>query len=250
MNNKIMIDAQDIMIAFQDNVILKDINLHIHEHERVVFIGRSGSGKTALLKTLAGILAPARGKVLIHNEDWQQLKSEEKHNLARKLGMLFQQGALFDTMTTLENVEFPIREHNDLPEEEIHRHAKELLLKVNLADSFDKKPSELSGGMQRRLGIARALALNPEVIFYDDPVAGQDPIQSDEVCNLILDFKKKNNSTLVITTSNIKAAYKLADRIFMLVDQEIIEVGSPEETKKHPDPRIQQFIHGSLQSFK
>lgn len=246
MEKKIVIDAQDITISFKDKCILKNINLKIYEHETIVFIGTSGSGKTVLLKTLAGIYPPSKGRVLIQNENWQQLESKEKHTLARKLGMLFQQGALFDTMTTLENIEFPIREHYDLPEEEIHQHAKELLTKVNLADSFDKKPSQLSGGMQRRLGIARALALNPEVIFYDDPVAGQDPIQSDQVSTLMMDFKKKNNSTLIVTTSNLKAAYKLADRIFMLIDQEIIEAGTAEQTKHNPDPRIQQFIHGDL----
>lgn len=246
MDNKIAIDAQDITIGFGNKVILKDINLHIHEHETIVFIGTSGSGKTVLLKTLAGIYPPVKGNVFIQGEDWQQLESDEKHHLARKLGMLFQQGALFDTMTTLENVEFPIREHHALSDEEAHKHAKELLIKVNLEDSFDKKPSELSGGMQRRLGIARALALNPEVIFYDDPVAGQDPIQSDQVSSLMMEFKEKNKSTLVVTTSNMRVAYKIADRIFMLIGQEVIEAGTPEQTKNHKDPRIQQFIHGDL----
>lgn len=246
MKSERVIQAKNVTISFGEKVILKDINLDVLEHETLVFMGPSGSGKTVLLKTLAGIYAPTQGEVLIQGENWQSLESEEKHHLARKLGMLFQQGALFDTLTTLENVEFPIREHNDLPEEEIHEHAKDLLRKVNLGDSFDLKPSELSGGMQRRLGIARALALNPEVIFYDDPVAGQDPIQSDQVSTLMMDFKKRNNSTLVVTTSNMKMAYKIADRIFMLIDQEMIETGSPEETKKHPDHRVQQFINGNL----
>lgn len=246
MKNRTAVDAQNLTIAFGSKVILKDINLSIQEHETIVFIGTSGSGKSVLLKTLAGIYPPSEGKVLIQGENWQELENNEKHDLARKLGMLFQQGALFDTMTTLENVEFPIREHHDLPEDEIHAHAKELLEKVNLSDSYDKRPSELSGGMQRRLGIARALALNPEIIFYDDPVAGQDPIQADQVSTLMMEFKERNDSTLIVTTSNMRVAYKVADRIFMLIDQEIIEAGTPEETKNHPDPRIQQFIHGDL----
>lgn len=246
MERKIALWAKDITIAFKDKIILENINLKIYEHETVVFIGPSGGGKTVLLKTLAGIYPPSSGQVFIQGEDWQQLESEEKHHLARKLGMLFQQGALFDTMTTLENVEFPIREHYHLSEEEIHEHAKELLRMVNLGDAFNLKPSELSGGMQRRLGIARALALNPEVLFYDDPVAGQDPIQSDQVSTLMMNFREKNNSTLVVTTSSMRLAYKVADRIFMVVDKQIIEAGSPEQTKKNSDPRIQQFINGNL----
>lgn len=246
MESKTAIKANNITIAFGDKIVLKDINLDIKEQETIVFIGPSGSGKTVLLKALAGIYPPTTGEILIQGENWQELESDEKHDLARKLGMLFQQGALFDTLSTLENVEFPIREHYELSEDEIHKHAKELLDKVNLSDSYDKKPSELSGGMQRRLGIARALALNPEIMFYDDPVAGQDPIQSDQVSSLMMEFKAKNKSTLIVTTSNMKVAFKIADRIFMLIDQQMIEAGSPEEIKKHPDPRVQQFISGSL----
>lgn len=246
MSKDVILEAKDVTIGFGEKIILNKINLQIHKNETIVFMGRSGAGKTVLLKTLAGIYPPLCGHVLIEGEDWQDLVSEEKHHLARKLGMLFQQGALFDTMSTLENVEFPMREHEHISEEQMHEKAKELLNKVNLGDALDKKPSELSGGMQRRLGIARALSLNPEIIFYDDPVAGQDPIQSDQVSTLMMDLKKQNNSTLVVTTSHVKTALKIADRIFLIIDQDIIEAGTPEETRNHFDAKIQQFIKGEL----
>jgi phospholipid/cholesterol/gamma-HCH transport system ATP-binding protein len=246
MDEKYIIEAKNITVELGQKVVLKDVSIAIKEHETIVFIGPSGGGKTVLLKTLAGIYPPTSGEVLIEGESWQSIGNEDKHKLARKLGMLFQQGALFDTLSTLENVEFPIREHYQLPEDEIHAIAKDLLAKVNLLEAMDKRPGELSGGMQRRLGIARALALNPKIIFYDDPVAGQDPIQSDQVTNLIMDFKKKNNSTVLVVTSNMRMAFKIADRIFMVLDGKLIEAGSSEQTRHHKDPRIQQFINGDL----
>lgn len=239
-----ILEARNMTISFDQKIILKGINLAIQAHETVVFIGPSGSGKTVLLKALAGIIAPSKGEVFIEGENWLELESDEKHDLAKKLGMLFQQGALFDTLTALENVEFPLREHFDFSEEELHQKARELLKQVNLLESQNKIPSELSGGMQRRLGIARALALNPEILFYDDPVAGQDPMQSDQMLSLIKKFKTQNYSTLVMVSSTMPVAYKMADRIIMVIDQELIETGTPEQTKKHPDPRVQQFING------
>lgn len=241
------VTADNVTVVLGGTVILKNVNLKINEGETVVFIGPSGSGKTVLLKTLAGVYAPSTGKVLLEGENWQQLDNEGKHKLARKLGMLFQQGALFDEMSTLENVEFPIREHYpEKADDEVHALAKDLLESVNLGDSLKKIPSELSGGMQRRLGVARALALNPEVIFYDDPVAGQDPIQADTVRKLIQKFQKANNSTVILSTSSMRFAYKVADRIFMVIDQEVIETGTPEETQNFSDARVQQFIKGEV----
>ena len=247
MQNRALIEVNNATIELADKVILKDIQLNIYEHESVVLIGPSGSGKTVLLKSLAGVFVPVKGEILIEGENWQELESDEKHDLAAKLGMLFQQSALFDTLTALENVEFPIKEHFDWEQEKIDRVSRELLAKVNLADSENKLPSELSGGMQRRLGIARALALNPKIIFYDDPVAGQDPVQSDQMITLIKDLKEKNQSTLVMVTSSMKVAMKVADRIIMVIDKQVIDTGSPNQTMNHPDARVQQFIHGYTQ---
>ncbi len=245
-NNEIVLEAKNVTVELKGKLILKDVNLQVHKHETIVFIGPSGAGKTVILKTLAGIFQPVKGDVFINGENWKELSGDKKHDLAQKLGVLFQQGALFDTMTALENVEFPLREHYHLSEKELAERSRELLDKVNLLDAEDKIPSELSGGMQRRLGIARALALNPNIIFYDDPVAGQDPMQSDQMLTLISDFKEANDSTVVMVSSRMPVAYRMADRIFMVVDNEVIEAGSAEEIKKHPDPRIQQFIQGHL----
>lgn len=247
MEKKVILELQNVSVELGDKEILKDINLKIYDNETLVLIGPSGSGKTVLLKTLAGLYPPKKGQVLIEGENWQELESEEKHHLAEKIGVMFQQSALFDQMTTLENVEFPLKEHFDYSQKEIDEIALDLLEKVNLKDHAHKLPAELSGGMQKRLAIARALALNPKVVFYDDPVAGQDPIQSDQMAHLISDLKKKNKSTLVIVTSNMRIAHQMADRILMVIDKEVIDAGTPEQTWNHPDPRIQQFIHGNLQ---
>jgi phospholipid/cholesterol/gamma-HCH transport system ATP-binding protein len=247
MEKKIVLEMQDVTVELGGKVVLKDINLKVFEHETLVLIGPSGSGKTVLLKTLAGLYSPSKGRVLVEGEDWQSLESDEKHHLAEKIGMMFQQSALFDQMTALENVEFPLKEHFDYPQDEVDKMAMKLLSRVNLADHHDKIPSQLSGGMQKRLGIARALAMNPEVVFYDDPVAGQDPIQSDQMSKLIKELQKKNDATVIIVTSNMRVAYQMADRILMVIGHEIIDAGTPEETWKHPDPRIQQFIKGNLE---
>lgn len=242
----LQINVDNITIELGGKIILKDISFDIKENESIVFIGPSGGGKTVLLKTLAGIYVPTKGHVLIGGVDWQTLESENKHELSSKLGMLFQYGGLFDQLTVLENVEFPIREHHDYSEEKIHELAKDLLNRVNLGESLNKLPFQLSGGMQRRLGVARALALSPEVIFYDDPVVGQDPIQGDMVMKLIAEYKEKNNSTVIMSSSNMRFAYHMADRIFMVINQEVIDCGTAEEIKMNTDPRVHQFIRGEV----
>ncbi|MEZ4872993.1 MAG: ATP-binding cassette domain-containing protein [Bdellovibrionales bacterium] len=183
---------------------------------------------------------------MIEGEDWQSLESEEKHKLAEKIGMLFQNNALFDAMTVGDNIRFPLREHHFMPDDKIEVRVKELLKLVNLSEDANKFPHELSGGMQRRLGIARALALSPEIVFYDDPTAGQDPVQSDAMADYILELKNKFNTTLIVVTCDLNVAYKMAGRILMVVDDEVLEVGNPETIKTHPDPRVQQFIHGRV----
>jgi phospholipid/cholesterol/gamma-HCH transport system ATP-binding protein len=245
--NAVIIDIKNMSMKMKDKFILKNVNLKIKSEESIVFIGPSGSGKTILLKLIAGIYAPTNGKILVDGDDYQLIGNSEKFELAKKLGMLFQQGGLFDRMTVLENVEFPLQEHFKYPIEKIESISRKLLKEVNLLDSQNKLPSELSGGMQRRLGIARALALNPKIVFYDDPVAGQDPVQKDQMLTLISNYKKENKSTLIMVTSSMKAAYRIADRIIMIIDQEVIDAGTPKTIMDNPDPRIQQFINGNLE---
>ncbi|MCB0377823.1 MAG: ATP-binding cassette domain-containing protein [Bdellovibrionales bacterium] len=242
-----VIELKNVSVAFGEKKIFAKVNLSIPQGQSVAIIGPSGSGKTVLLKTMAGVIPPSTGQVLVEGEDWRALESEEKHQLASRLGMLFQRDALFDNMTLLENVAFPMREHHMMSEREILKRSEELLGMVNLGEKKDKYPYELSGGMQKRLGIARALALSPKIVFYDDPVAGQDPVQSDQVANLIWDLKKKYNSTLIFVSSKMEFAYTLAERIFMVVEEEVLDLGSPEQTQNHPDPRVQQYINGRLE---
>lgn len=242
-----ILEMKDVTVELGGKVILQDVNLVIHEGESVVIIGPSGHGKTVLLKTLSGVYPPVKGRVFVEGEDWQSLESDEKHHLARKLGMLFQKDALFDSLTAAENIAFPLKEHTEKTQEEIDTIVDELLEVVNLQDAHDKYPHELSGGMQRRLGIARALALSPKIVFYDDPTAGQDPIRSDAMAERILELKRQYNSTLITVTSDMMRAYQMADRILMVVGGEVLEAGTPQTIDENPDPRVQQFINGRLE---
>lgn len=240
------IEMQNVTVSFGDDTILKNVSLKVLHGETLVIIGQSGAGKSVLLKTMAGIQPPTSGKVLCEGVDWQSLSTEGKHDLSYKIGMQFQKSALFDDLTSAENIAFPLKEHTKLSEAEIEKRVLECLDAVNLTDAHELYPHQLSGGMRQRLGIARAIALKPEIIFYDDPTAGLDPINSDRMAEMIIDLKKQTNSTVIIVTHDILRAYQLAGRIVLVVNQEVIETGDADQTAHHPDPRVQQFIHGSL----
>ena len=242
-----MIRLQDIKVAFEDHVVLEDVNLDIAEGESFVIVGPSGQGKTTLLKTMSGLVSPCNGKVFIEQQDWLALSAKERLPLLKKMGVLFQKNALFDSLTCLENISFPLAETTDLTEWEITKRAESFLEAVGIPHARDLYPDEISGGMQKRLGIARALALNPEIIFYDDPTAGLDPITSKKIIELIINLKNQNKATVVAITNDMNRAYQLADRIAMVVDKKLLITGTPEETKNHPDPRVHQFVRGLLQ---
>lgn len=233
-------------MAFGEQSVLKDISLEVSRGEKLVLMGPSGHGKTTLLKTMSGLITPRNGKVFINGQDWSTLGDKERFETLKKLGMLFQKNALFDSLTCGENIAFPLRETTDLSEEEIQTKVDVFLEAVGISHAKPLFPDEISGGMQKRLGIARALALNPEIIFYDDPTAGLDPITSRKIIELILNLQKKNNSTVVAITNDIHRAFQLADRLALVVNQELVITGSPEQTRTHPDPRVQQFIRGAL----
>lgn len=244
--NKPALKLIDVTVELGGETILENVNLTVNHGDTIVIIGPSGAGKTVLLKTMAGVYSPIRGHVFCEGEDWQNLQSEEKRNLAKKIGMQFQKSALFDSMTVAENVAFPLKEHTSMDEIQIENRVRECLDSVGLLDAHNLYPHELSGGMKQRLGIARAIALNPEIIFYDDPTAGLDPINSDKMADLIMALKKKNNSTDIIVTHDMLRAYQLAGRIHLVADKTVIETGGEADTKSHPDARVQQFIHGRL----
>ena len=242
-----MIKLQNVTVNFDDHVVLSGIDLDIAEGECFVIVGPSGQGKTTLLKTLSGLITPRNGKVFIEQQEWLTLSPKERLPLLKKMGILFQKNALFDSLTCLENIRFPLSETTKLSDFEITKKAESFLEAVGIPHARDLYPDEISGGMQKRLGIARALALDPEIIFYDDPTAGLDPITSKKIIELILKLKKEKGSTVVAITNDMNRAYQMADRIGVVIDQKLLITGTPEETKNHQDPRVHQFVRGLLE---
>lgn len=242
----IILSLNDVDVVFDDVEILKKINLQVYEGETIVLIGPSGGGKTVLLKTMAGVYSPTQGHVLCYGMDWQSLNISDKHQLAAKVGMQFQKGALFDNLTAIENIEFPLREHLSWNEKELKDRARQCLADVGLEGAANQFPHELSGGMRQRLSIARAIAMKPELLFLDDPTAGLDPLNSDKMAELIIELRDKTKATVVLVTHDMARAYQLAGTIYMVADKEVIFCGDATSTKAHTDPRVQQFINGRL----
>ena len=240
------VEFRNVELKFESQVVFKNLNFHIDIGEKFVVIGPSGQGKSSLLKLIGSIVEPTRGEVLIEGQNLLSMSPQEKDVNLKKMGMLFQKNALFDSLTCAENVAFPLREVSQISENEIQKKIDFFLNAVGIPHARDLFPDEISGGMQKRLGIARALALDPEIIMYDDPTAGLDPITSRMIIKLILDLQEQRKSTLVAITNDMSRAYQLADRMAMVVDGELIITGNKEQTLKHQDQRVQQFIWGKL----
>ncbi len=241
------ISAENLKIQFGNELVLDHVNLQIEKGERLVIVGPSGHGKSVLIKALAGLLEPTAGNVRVKDQDLYNTDMGARQDLMKRMGMLFQKNALFDSMTVLENVTFPLKQVTDFSEEEITKRAKGFIEAVGLDHAFDLFPDELSGGMQKRLGIARAMALKPEILFYDDPTAGLDPITSRKIVELIIDLNIENSGTVVMITNDMNRAFQIADRMVMIVDQELIVTGDEMQTKDHSDPRVRQFVMGLLE---
>ncbi len=239
-------ELEQVTKNFEGQQVLKGVSVAVKRGTSIAIVGPSGRGKTTLLKLLAGLINPSEGKVKIHGENWAQLNGARRQAVLKELGMLFQKNALFDSMSVAENVAFPLKEASNLSDSQIDDKVDFFLNAVGILHAKLLFPDEISGGMQKRLGIARALALNPKIIFYDDPTAGLDPITSKRIIELIKDLKQKNGSTVLAVTNDMKRAFQLADEIWMVVDGEVIVTGTVEETKHHTDPRVQQFIQGQL----
>jgi phospholipid/cholesterol/gamma-HCH transport system ATP-binding protein len=240
------IELQEVNVHFGPVEVLNRVNLKIYKGECFVIIGPSGQGKTTLLKSLAGLVQPTAGIRIVDGKNTKILSSEETRLLTLKMGMLFQKNALFDSLTVGDNIAFPLRELTKKSESEIQSIVDQFLNAVGISHAKNLFPDEISGGMQKRLGIARALALKPEIIFYDDPTAGLDPITSRKIIELILALKNQNGSTVVAITNDINRAFQMADRLGFVYDKQVLVLGSPEQTRGHLDPRVQQFIHGHL----
>jgi len=239
-----VIELRDVYKRFGPVQVLDGVSLKLRGGQTTVIIGESGVGKSVLLKHMVGLLRPDAGEVFFRGRRIDNLPEKELVDVRRRFGFLFQLGALFDSMTAGENVAFPLYEHTDYPPEQIARIVAEKLHMVGLDGIESKKPAELSGGQRKRVALARAIALEPEVILYDEPTTGLDPVRADVINELILKLKRELQVTSVIVTHDMASAYKVADRIVMLHEGRFIADGTPDQIRHSPDPRVQRFIQG------
>lgn len=235
-------EIEHLKKSFGDNDVLKDMNLKIEKGENLVVLGKSGSGKSVLIKCLVGLIEPDDGKIVLLGKDISELKSDELNLLRKKVGFLFQSAALYDSMTVRENLEFPLRDLKSKPKEEIDALVIEALKNVGLEEAIDKMPSELSGGMRKRVGLARTLILKPEIILYDEPTTGLDPITSKEISHLILDVQKKYNTASIIITHDVECARITSNRIIILKDGKTVAEGTFKELSESKDEWVRSFF--------
>lgn len=240
----IQLELVDLHKSFKGQKVLDGVELKIEPGKITVIIGKSGSGKSVILKHMIGLIRPDRGAVLVDGVDITRLNDRQLNDVRKDFGMLFQNAALFDSMTVGENVAFPLTEHTRLKDPEISEIVEQKLLQVGLKNVAHKMPSEISGGMKKRVGLARALTLDPKIILFDEPTTGLDPIMTDAIDQLIVDTQKHTGATCVVISHNIESTFKIAHRMAMLYEGKIIESGPPEAFKASKDPALQQFIQG------
>ena len=242
------IQVRGVTKVFGTRTVLDAINLEVRHGETLVILGGSGSGKSTLLRLMIGNERPDGGDILVANGDREKnlrgMAASDLDDYRRTIGVLFQSGALFNSMNVFENVALPLREHTDLVEETIQIMVKIKLELVGLREHSDKMPSELSGGMKKRAGLARAIALDPKILFYDEPSAGLDPVTSAEIDQLILDLNRKLGVTSVVVTHEMDSAFRIADRMVLLDRGKFIVSGTPDEMRRSTDPLVRQFVHG------
>jgi len=242
-----LIDVVNLSKAFGPKVVLSNVNLQVQEGESLVVLGGSGTGKTVLLRNIMGLLTPDSGHVAIEGKIIAQLKREELFQVRKSIGMCFQMAALFDSMTVFENVAFGLRRHLDISEDEVRARVDECLSMVGMKGTDKLKPAELSGGMKRRVGFARAIALKPKILLFDEPTTGLDPVMTDVIGRVILDLKHELGVTTITITHDLKSAFEIADRIALLFRGECLACESPADFKVNPHPVIQQFLRGDAE---
>ncbi len=240
-----MIDVIDLHKNFGSHAVLRGVNLRVEQGESMTVIGGSGSGKSVLIKHIIGLLFPDKGRVIVDGQELNALDAAGLNEVRKKFGMLFQMAALFDSLSVWENVGFGLRQHTKLKDKEIREITTQKLALVGLKDVEDKMPADLSGGMRKRVGLARAIAMDPAIILYDEPTTGLDPITADSINDLIVDLRKKLGVTSVAITHDMQSAYKISDRIAMLYKGEILEIGTPDQIRGTENPIVRQFITGS-----
>lgn len=244
-------DAQEVVIRIQglekkfgDRPILKGVNLEVRKGETLVIMGGSGCGKSTVLRHMIGVLTPDAGRVEVFGQDMNELHEDGLNSVRKRFGILFQSGALFNSMTVGDNVALPLREHTDLSQEIIDIMVKMKLELVGLREAEPLMPAQLSGGMRKRVGLARAIALDPEIVFYDEPTTGLDPIVTGVIDKLINDFKHGMGITSVVVTHDMQSAFRIADRMVMLYDGKVVAQGTPEEIQTTDEALVRQFVDG------
>jgi phospholipid/cholesterol/gamma-HCH transport system ATP-binding protein len=240
--SKAIVEIEHLKKSFGDKAVLKDISLKIEKGENLVILGKSGSGKSVLIQCLVGLIEPDEGKITLLGKDISSLKIEELNQVRKKVGFLFQSGALYDSMTVRENLEFPLRDTKSMSKEELETLVREALKSVGLEDAIEKMPSELSGGMRKRLGLARTLILKPEIILYDEPTTGLDPITSREISNLILEVQKKYNTSSIIITHDIECVQITSNRIMIVKEGLSVAEGTYSELSVSKDEWVRSFF--------
>lgn len=242
-----MIEIEDLHKSFGSKVVLAGLTLSIEHGETMVVIGGSGTGKSVLLKHVIGLMKPDNGRVIVDDQDVERLDDAQLIELRKKFGMLFQGAALFDSLSVWENVGFALAQHTTLSPRQIREVAREKLALVGLKGVEDLMPAELSGGMKKRVGLARAIAHDPQIMLYDEPTTGLDPIMADVINELIIRLKEQLKVTSIAITHDMTSAYKIADRIAMLYQGRILEVGTPDQIRASANPAVRQFITGSAE---
>lgn len=242
--NEVMISLRQLTMAFGSKVVLDELDLDVYKGETLAVIGPSGSGKSTVIKVLTGLLAPTSGSVQIEGQETSGFDDDAWDELRCHMGVVFQYSALFDFLSVGENVAFGLRRHFKLPEEEIQSRVAALLEMVGMPATQSMMPAELSGGMKKRVGLARALAMQPQVVFYDEPTSGLDPVMTMTISRLIRKTQQTLGVTSVLVTHDMESAYFAADRIAMLYKGKIVQVGTPDEIKRSRNPIVHAFVNG------
>jgi phospholipid/cholesterol/gamma-HCH transport system ATP-binding protein len=238
------VQVKSLSKSFGRQKVLKGISLEVGAGQTLSVLGRSGTGKSVLLKLIIGLQKPDSGSIFVRGEEVTKLPVKELNEVRKKVGFLFQQAALYDSMTVEENVAFPLRRHTQLSESDRKKRVRELLASVGMDRDLQKLPSDISGGMQKRVGLARALALDPEILLFDEPTAGLDPITASEIDELIVKLQKERHITSVVVTHDIHGARTISDRLALMRDGEILIEGTFDDLQKSRDPYVKQFLRG------
>ena len=244
-----IIEVVDLYKSFGSNQVLRGVNLAVEEGSTCVIMGTSGSGKTVLMKHLIGLLKPERGQVLVEDEDIVPMGPEQLALVRRKFGMVFQGSALFDSMTVFENVSFPLREHTKMTEAEMRDAVRHRLQIVGLNGVEDKYPADLSGGMRKRVGLARAIVLDPKIVLYDEPTTGLDPITTDYVDQMIIDAKRALGVTSVVISHDVASSFKVGDTIAFLTDGKIVAQLPPKKLRQSQHPAVKLFLSSWFEKY-